>query len=288
MSLYNLYKLDYMAKVKQIISNISGCFNSNADINSILYSRCLLYIVLFISLVNLFYLININNTTTIVIFFLVGFITSFFVRNMIIILLVSIVVSFAFQMANNEVVVDVRKEYFNNDDEEEEKKETFDEEEEKEYFDEDEEKEYFDEDEERENFDEDEEKENFENEEEEKEKENFDDEDEEKKSKDENFKFQYQGQQMDEGKDTEEDVDVTKPDANAVDTSVKKEKYANSKKTNKYESFKPADNKSTSTQVLKKQMSEYFEMQKSVLDKLEEAENLQKKAENFREKFKSK
>jgi hypothetical protein len=189
-------------------------------------------------------------------------------------------------MANNQLVVDVKKEYFNNDEDEE--KENFDEDEEKENFDEDEEKENFDEDEEKENFDEEEEdrRENFENEEEE--KENFDDEDEEKKGKDENFKFQYQGQQMDEGKDTEEDVDVTKPDANAVDTSVKKEKYANSKKTNKYESFKPADNKSTSTQALKKQMSEYFEMQKSVLDKLEEAENLQKKAENFREKFKSK
>jgi len=75
------------------------CFSPNASVNSILYSRCLLYIVLMISLVNLFYIINLNHTYSLVIFFLVGFITSFFVKNMIIILLFATFVSLFFQSA---------------------------------------------------------------------------------------------------------------------------------------------------------------------------------------------
>lgn len=73
------------------------CFSPNASVNSILYSRCLLYIVLMISLVNLFYIINMNHTYSLVIFFLVGFISSFFVKNMIIILLFATFVSLFFQ-----------------------------------------------------------------------------------------------------------------------------------------------------------------------------------------------
>jgi len=73
------------------------CFSPNASVNSILYSRCLLYIVLFISLINLFYIINLNQTYSLVIFFLVGFITSFFIKNMIVILLFATFVSLFFQ-----------------------------------------------------------------------------------------------------------------------------------------------------------------------------------------------
>lgn len=73
------------------------CFSPNASVNSILYSRCLLYIVLMISLVNLFYIINLNHTYSLVIFFLVGFITSFFIKNMIVILLFATFVSLFFQ-----------------------------------------------------------------------------------------------------------------------------------------------------------------------------------------------
>lgn len=73
------------------------CFSPNASVNSILYSRCLLYIVLLISLINLFYIINLNHTYSLVIFFLVGFISSFFVKNMIVILLFATFVSLFFQ-----------------------------------------------------------------------------------------------------------------------------------------------------------------------------------------------
>jgi hypothetical protein len=77
--------------------SFSECFDTKATVGSILYSRCLLYIVLFISLINLFYIINIQNTYSLVIFFLVGFITSFFVKNMIIIILFATFVSLFFQ-----------------------------------------------------------------------------------------------------------------------------------------------------------------------------------------------
>ena len=77
--------------------SFSECFDTKATVGSILYSRCLLYIVLFISLINLFYVIHLKNTYSLVIFFLVGFITSFFVKNMIIIILFATFVSLFFQ-----------------------------------------------------------------------------------------------------------------------------------------------------------------------------------------------
>lgn len=76
---------------------LSDCFSPNATVNSILYSRCLLYIVLMISLVNLFYIIHIKNVYSLVIFFLVGFISSFFIKNMILILVFATFVSVFFQ-----------------------------------------------------------------------------------------------------------------------------------------------------------------------------------------------
>jgi len=90
------------------------CFSPNASVNSILYSRCLLYIVLLISLVNLFYIINLNHTYSLVIFFLVGFITSFFIKNMIVILLFATFVSLFFQSTQYTVE---RKESFENPEE---------------------------------------------------------------------------------------------------------------------------------------------------------------------------
>jgi len=79
------------------------CFSPNASVNSIMYSRCLLYIVLLISLVNLFYIINLKHAYSLVIFFLVGFITSFFIKNMIVILLFATFVSLFFQSTQYEV-----------------------------------------------------------------------------------------------------------------------------------------------------------------------------------------
>ena len=75
----------------------SDCFDTNASISSILYSRCLLYVVLLISLINLFYFINFQHMYSLIIFFLVGFVASFFVKNMIIVILFATFVSLFFQ-----------------------------------------------------------------------------------------------------------------------------------------------------------------------------------------------
>jgi len=83
--------------MKKSSFKMMDCFDTNATVSSIMYSRCLLYIVLFVSLINMFYIINLRNTYSLVIFFLVGFITSFFVKNMIIIILFATFVSLFFQ-----------------------------------------------------------------------------------------------------------------------------------------------------------------------------------------------
>lgn len=85
------------ASMRKSSFKMMDCFDTNATVSSIMYSRCLLYIVLFFSLINLFYIINLRNTYSLVIFFLVGFITSFFVKNMIIIILFATFVSLFFQ-----------------------------------------------------------------------------------------------------------------------------------------------------------------------------------------------
>jgi hypothetical protein len=91
---------------------LMDCFSPNASMNSILYSRCLLYIVLLISVVNLFYIVNLNQIHSLVIFFLVGFISSFFIKNMIVILLFATFVSLFFQSTQYTVI---RRENFENE-----------------------------------------------------------------------------------------------------------------------------------------------------------------------------
>ena len=103
MSVYTLYINKEMkslslknSSLKKMSFHFSDCFDPKATIGSILYSRCLLYIVLFVSLINLFYIINMQDTYSLIIFFLVGFITSFFIKNMIIIILFATFVSLFF------------------------------------------------------------------------------------------------------------------------------------------------------------------------------------------------
>jgi hypothetical protein len=208
--------------------NFSECFDTKATVGSILYSRCLLYIVLFVSLINLFYIINIKNTYSLVIFFLVGFITSFFVKNMIIIILFATFVSLFFQSTQYQTSEnffegfeqDNKKDKKSGDDDEEEFIEETGESEGK-------------------------------NENEKQEK------DSKKKDKMEGYKYSFQGE---------------KPDISTNDDE--EEDFSN---------IQPSK-----TSQLKKDMEQYFEIQKELLTVLEKAEPLQKKAEAFKERFNTK
>lgn len=79
--------------MKKYFSKITSCFDVRADFNSVLYSRCILYLVLLLSLINLFYLIQIQDAQTVMVFLLSGFVASFFIKNMIIIISFAIMVS---------------------------------------------------------------------------------------------------------------------------------------------------------------------------------------------------
>ena len=209
--------------------NISDCFDPKATIGSLLYSRCLLYIVLFISLINLFYIIHLRHVYSLVIFFLVGFISSFFVKNMIIIILFATFVSLFFQSTqykSSESFVEGFEEGNKKDKEEEEEEQ------------------------------EDTSKNDNENKKTKKDS---------KKDKKEGYKYSFQGEEPDtSNKDEDEDEDK-------VDLGNESETPPVSK-----------------TSKLKKDMEQYFEIQKELLTVLEKAEPLQKKAEAFKERFNTK
>jgi uncharacterized membrane protein (DUF106 family) len=208
--------------------NFSDCFDPKATIGSLLYSRCLLYIVLFISLINLFYIIHLRHVYSLVTFFLVGFISSFFVKNMIIILLFATIISLFFQSTQYRI-----SESFVEGFEEDNKKDK----------------------EEQEDMSED----------------NNGDEndmskkDSKKKDKKEGYKYSFQGEEPDiSNKDEDEDKGEADLGNESETPSVSK------------------------TSKLKKDMEQYFEIQKELLTVLEKAEPLQKKAEAFKERFNTK
>ena len=68
-----------------------------SNYNNILYSRSVLYIFFFLSILNLYYLLANGLTGFIVLFFLVGFLTSFFSKNMIVIMCVALAVTNIFR-----------------------------------------------------------------------------------------------------------------------------------------------------------------------------------------------
>lgn len=206
-----------MQKIKNVFSKMSTCFNVKADSNSILYSRCLLYVVLLLSLINLFYLINVKSTTTIIVFFLVGFLTSFFVKNMIIVIVFAMFVGWLFEG----LAKPSARNYL-------------------------------------ENFAGKEGKENK-----------------------ENFKFDYQGQANEDkeenGDDVEEEEETPMPKKSKEVKDVKPKKGTGASSSSMGKSSE-----------LKKDMEEYFGIQKELLDLLAQAEPLQAKAEQFKEKFDNK
>jgi hypothetical protein len=206
--------------------NISDCFDPKATIGSLLYSRCLLYIVLFISLINLFYIIHLRHVYSLVIFFLVGFISSFFVKNMIIIILFATFVSLFFQSTqyqSSESFVEGFEEGNKNKDKK------------------------------------------YKEEEQEDTSENDNENKKTKKDSKEGYKYSFQGEEPDiSNKDEDEHED--------------KADLGNESET-------PPVSK---TSKLKKDMEQYFEIQKELLTVLEQAEPLQKKAEAFKERFNTK
>jgi hypothetical protein len=204
--------------------NISDCFDPKATIGSLLYSRCLLYIVLFISLINLFYIIHLRHVYSLVIFFLVGFISSFFVKNMIIIILFATFVSLFFQSTQYQ-----SSESFVEGFEEGNKKDKKDKEEEQE--------------------------DTSENDNENTKK------DSKKTSKKEGYKYSFQGEEPDISNKDEDEEDKADLGNESETPSVSK------------------------TSKLKKDMEQYFEIQKELLTVLEKAEPLQRKAEAFKERF---
>lgn len=206
-----------MQKIKNVFSKMSTCFNVKADSNSILYSRCLLYVVLLISLINLFYLINVKSTTTIIVFFLVGFLTSFFVKNMIIVIVFAMFVGWLFEG----LAKPSARNYL-------------------------------------ENFAGKEGKENK-----------------------ENFKFDYQGQAN--GDEDEKEESAEEEDEAPMPKKSKEVKAVKPKKGTGASSSSMGK-----SSELKKDMEEYFGIQKELLDLLAQAEPLQAKAEQFKEKFDNK
>jgi hypothetical protein len=63
------------------------------DFKDLLHNRVLLYVFLLISLVHLFYYVNIGDMRSAAIFILIGFLTSFFSKNMLVILIIALVVT---------------------------------------------------------------------------------------------------------------------------------------------------------------------------------------------------
>jgi len=207
-----------MQKIKNVFSKMSTCFNVKADSNSILYSRCLLYVVLLLSLINLFYLINVKSTTTIIVFFLVGFLTSFFVKNMIIVIVFAMFVAWLFEGLAKPSARNYLENFAGKEDKE-------------------------------------------------------------------SFKFDYQGQAKEDKEEKEDEVEEEEEEAPAP----KKSKDAKEAKETKPKKGTGASSSSMGkSSELKKDMEEYFGIQKELLDLLAQAEPLQAKAEQFKEKFNNK
>lgn len=82
------------------LNNIKQQFLSSRN-NLIIHNRYVLYIILFISLANLYYLAISHDYFSVVIFFLIGFLTTFFSKNMIIIMFFALVFTFIIKNSNN-------------------------------------------------------------------------------------------------------------------------------------------------------------------------------------------
>jgi len=87
-----------MNSVKNFLNkNIAKTMN----INSILYNRFVLYIFVFMALVNLMFFASTNDIRSLLTLLIVGFLTSFFSKNMIVILFISLVFTHILKYGTN-------------------------------------------------------------------------------------------------------------------------------------------------------------------------------------------
>jgi len=81
-----------MNSVKNFLNkSISKSSSKNMNMNSILYNRFVLYIFVFMAVINLMFFASINDIRSLLTLLIVGFLTSFFSKNMIVILFISLV-----------------------------------------------------------------------------------------------------------------------------------------------------------------------------------------------------
>lgn len=69
----------------------------NFDYKTILYNRVVLYVLVFISLIQLFLFLNTNDIQSFFIFLLIGFLVSFFNKNMIVIIVIALSITNIFK-----------------------------------------------------------------------------------------------------------------------------------------------------------------------------------------------
>jgi hypothetical protein len=75
--------------------------NKNINMNSILHNQIVLYIFVFISVVDLMFFASINDIRSLFTLIIVGFLTSFFSKNMIVILFISLVFTHILKYGTN-------------------------------------------------------------------------------------------------------------------------------------------------------------------------------------------
>jgi hypothetical protein len=102
----------------------------------------------------------------------------------------------------------------------------------------------------------------------------------------ENFKFDYQGQANEDKEDEKEGYHEKEEEEEEEEEAPKKSKGAKEDKPKKGTGASSSSMGKSSE--LKKDMEEYFGIQKELLDLLAQAEPLQAKAEQFKEKFNNK
>ena len=71
--------------------------NIDFDYKTILYNRVVLYVLVFISLIQLFLFLNMNDIQSFFIFILIGFLVSFFNKNMIVIIVIALSITNIFK-----------------------------------------------------------------------------------------------------------------------------------------------------------------------------------------------
>jgi len=87
-----------MNSVKNFLNKSTA---KNMNIKSILYNRFVLYIFVFMALVNLMYFASTNDIRSLLTLLIVGFLTSFFSKNMIVILFISLVFTHILKYGTN-------------------------------------------------------------------------------------------------------------------------------------------------------------------------------------------